>query len=135
VPNRCEFKVNVRFATAEQKDWICSFMQSLADKTYIEGCKTTLTQASFRVAMELTDKNKELLNNFNDCLEKCGLPTLTASKRTGGSDAADVTAYGIPCIDSIGVRGDKIHSAKEFAYVDSLNQSAKRLVAAAVYMK
>ncbi len=135
VPNQCEFKVNVRFATAEQKDWICSFMQSLADKTYIEGCKTTLTQASFRVAMELTDKNKQLLNDFNDCLEKCGIPTLTASKRTGGSDAADVTAYGIPCIDSIGVRGDKIHSAKEFAYVDSLNQSAKRLVAAAVYMK
>ena len=135
VPNQCEFKVNVRFATAEQKDFICGFMQSLADKTYIEGCKTTLTQASFRVAMELTDKNKQLLNDFNSCLEKCGIPTLTASKRTGGSDAADVTAYGIPCIDSIGVRGDKIHSAKEFAYIDSLNQSAKRLIAAAVYMK
>ena len=135
VPNLCEFKVNVRFATAEQKDWICNFMQELADKSYIEGCKTTLTQSSYRVAMELTDRNKELLSDFNACLEKSSLPTLTASKRTGGSDAADVTAAGIPCIDSIGVRGDKIHSAKEFGYIASLNRSAKRLVAAAIYME
>ncbi len=134
VPNLCEFKVNVRFATAEQRDWICSFMQELADKTYIVGCKTTLSQASSRLAMELTEKNTALLADFNGCLEKCGIPALTASKRTGGSDAAEVTAYGIPCIDSIGARGDKIHSAKEFAYIDSLNESAKRLVAAALYL-
>ncbi len=135
VPNHCQFKVNVRFATAEQKNWICTFMQELADKSYVEGCKTTLSQASFRLAMELTEKNKTLLTDFNGCLEKCGLPPLAPGKRTGGSDAADVTASGIACIDSIGVRGDKIHSANEFAYIDSLNEAAKRLVAAALYLQ
>jgi len=134
VPNLCEFKVNVRFATAQQKDWICAFMQELADKTYIEGCRTTLTQDSFRVAMELTDKNTNLLKEFNACLEKCGMAPLAAAKRIGGSDAADVTAAGIPCLDSLGVRGENIHSANEFAYIESLAQSAKRIVSAAIYL-
>ena len=52
----------------------------------------------------------------------------TLSKRTGGSDAADVSAFGIPCVDSLGVVGGYIHSPKEMAYIDSLVESAKRLV-------
>ena len=63
-----------------------------------------------------------------------GLPLLTASKRTGGSDAADVTAYGIPCMDSMGVIGGEIHTLKEFAYIDSLAKSTKRLVSAVLYI-
>ena len=128
VPGCCEFKVNVRFATAEQETWIRNFMQEIADKTFVEGCKTTLNQSSYRTSMERTVKNEELLKKMNEHFEKAGIPTLVASKRTGGSDASDVSAYGIPCVDSMGVEGEHIHSPKEFAYIDSLAESAKRLV-------
>ena len=128
VPGRCEFKVNVRFATAEQETWIRNFMQEIADKTFVEGCKTTLKQSSYRTSMERTAKNEELLKKINEYLEKAGIQTLVASKRTGGSDASDVSAFGIPCLDSMGVVGEHIHSPKEFAYIDSLAESAKKLV-------
>ena len=103
-------------------------MQEIADKTFVEGCKTTLNQSSYRTSMERTVKNEELLKKMNEHFEKAGIPTLVASKRTGGSDASDVSAYGIPCVDSMGVEGEHIHSPKEFAYIDSLAESAKRLV-------
>lgn len=41
----------------------------------------------------------------------------------------DVTAYGIPRLDSLGVVGNGTHSIKEYAEQDSLAESAKRMAA------
>lgn len=132
IPDKCEFKVNVRYATVEQHSWICDFMQNIADKVYVEGTKTTVSTLSTRMAMELCEKNIQLLEKVNKCFEVCDLPTLTVAKRVGGSDAAEVTTYGIPCIDSLGATGGNIHTLKEFAYINSLGESAKRIVAVAL---
>lgn len=133
VPDSCEFKVNVRYASEEQLKWVENKMKEIADTVYIKGCKTALSTVSFRTSMEYSQKNQALLDKINEAFKISGLPTLKASKRTGGSDAADVTAYGIPCIDSLGVRGGKIHTADEFAIVDSLTEAAKRIVAVVDY--
>ena len=63
---------------------------------------------------------------------ECGLPTLAARAGHGGSDAAEMTCAGVPCIDSLGVEGGFIHSADEYARVSSLAECAKRLAAIAV---
>ena len=52
--------------------------------------------------------------------------------RPGGSDAAYVTQYGIPCVDSLGTAGGCIHSPSEFAKLESLAESAKRIIAIAL---
>ena len=41
---------------------------------------------------------------------------------------------GIPTVDSLGVDGGKIHSPQEFAYIESLVDCAKRLVATAIHI-
>lgn len=133
VPDKCEFKVNIRFSTKEERVWIEEKMKEIAGKVYVNGCKTELSLVSYRTAMEYCERNQELLNKMNEAFEISSLSTLTASKRTGGSDAADVTAYGIPCVDSLGVRGGKIHTINEFALISSLKQSAKRIVAVVDY--
>jgi acetylornithine deacetylase/succinyl-diaminopimelate desuccinylase-like protein len=69
---------------------------------------------------------------MNEIFGAEGLPTLEGEKRKGGSDAAYVTEAGIPCIDSLGVEGHKIHSPDEFALISSLAESAKRIAAVAV---
>jgi len=84
--------------------------------------------------MEDCARNRALLEDMNRIFEQTGLPVLKAAKRKGGSDAADITAFGIPCIDSLGVEGGKIHSPNEFAYLKSLGESAKRLAAVAYYI-
>ncbi len=130
VPDLCVFRANVRFATKEQLAWVREYVEKVAATVHVEGCSCTVT-STMRVAMELEQRNVDLLEKMNRIFSESGLPALKASKRTGGSDAADVTVYGIPCVDSIGVRGGKIHSLDEFGYIDSLTEAAKRLAAVA----
>ena len=133
VPNTvagyCEFKANVRFATSEQLEWIKEHVQKIADTVYVKGCSCEVEQYGFRVAMEYSDKNAELLERINGIFEKVGLSRLEASLGLGGSDAADVTVFGIPCIDDLGARGGLIHNTGEYAYLDTLRDTPKRLAA------
>ncbi len=131
VPGHCEFKANIRFANSEQLAWVREHVKSIAEMVHVPGCKCTVNNPKGRVAMEYSEKNTALFERMNEIFVENGLPTLEAAKRTGASDAADVTFAGAACIDSLGVSGGKIHSPNEFAYIDSLAESAKRLAAVA----
>jgi len=132
VPGKCEFKANVRFATLEQLEWMYEYTQKLADTVHVPGCKCTVNRPKGRAAMELCERNEQLLAAMNRIYEENGLPVLKIGRRRGGSDAADVTVAGIPCVDSIGVAGGKIHTVEEYAYLESLRDSARR-IAAVIY--
>ena len=129
VPGKCEFNVNVRFVNNEQYEYIKEKMQEIADKKVLPDTKCKVTQKTFRNAMPVCDRNVELYNNVNEICEKWGMEKLPLVMHTGGSDAADVTASGIPCVDSLGVYGGGIHSPDEYALLGSLKESAKRVVA------
>ena len=84
--------------------------------------------------MPLTAENEALFARMNVIYEACGLPVLRSRHCLGGSDAAYTTQAGIPTVDSLGVDGGNIHSPKEFAYVRSLVDCAKRLAAMALLL-
>lgn len=132
VPGRCEFKANVRFATQEQLAWMRDYVQKLADTVHVPRCKCTVNQPKGRAAMEYCERNAALLEKMNRIYAENDMPELKVGRRKGGSDAADLTVAGIPCIDSIGAEGGKIHTTEEYAYLESLRRSARR-VAAVVY--
>ena len=132
VPGYCEFKANVRFATQEQLEWVKEHMQKVADTVFVKGCTTEVTLSGYRVAMERVERNLVLVEKINRIFAANGLSELAPAKRKGGSDAADVTAAGIPCVDSIGAGGGGIYSPDEYAYLASLAESAKRIAAIAV---
>lgn len=132
VPGRCEFKANVRFATQEQLAWMRDYVQKLADTVHVPGCKCTVNQPKGRAAMEYCERNAALLEKMNRIYAENDMPELKVGRRKGGSDAADLTVAVIPCIDSIGAEGGKIHTTEEYAYLESLRRSARR-VAAVVY--
>ena len=84
--------------------------------------------------MERSERNLQLLDAINAIYREQGLTQLKATKSSGGSDASYITEAGIPCIDSIGPRGGKMHSLDEFAYLDGLADAAKRLALAAAFL-
>ena len=129
VPKYCTFSVDIRFSTGDELTFIKEKIEELAKVNTVPGCTTKVTQTGFRPAMELTKRNLELLEKMNKIYEECGLPMLTKRKSLGGSDAADATYAGIPCIDSIGVEGDFIHTVSEYAVKKSLGEAAKRIAA------
>ncbi len=129
VPETCSFVVNIRFADDAQRDFAEAECRRIAETATIPGTTCTLERVSFRLAMEQADRNDAALARMNAIYAEAGLPQLIGGASTGGSDAADVTAAGIPCVDSIGVRGGGIHSREEYAHIASLAESAKRMAA------
>ena len=134
VPDYCEFKANIRFATQEQFDWVCEHVQKVADTVYVKGTTCTVTRALGHPAMEYTERNQALLDRMNAIFEKHGMPCLEIGRRNGASDSACVTVAGIPCVDSVGVEGGNLHALEEFAIKESLRDAAKRtaLIAAEI---
>lgn len=131
VAGSCEFYANVRFANAEQATWVRAYAKQIAETEHVPGCTCVLTESGSRLAMEYAERNFALVDTINRIFEESGLSALSPSFNRGGSDAAEITAAGIPCVDSLGTRGGGIHSAKEFGWLDSLLESAKRIAAVA----
>jgi len=127
VPGTCKFKLDVRFATNKEYEEAKEIVKRVADTNYINGCTTEVSQISMRVAMELNDRNMDLLSKANKLFSANGLTELEAGERAGGSDASWVSSYGIPCIDSLGIGGERAHSVEEHALVSSMAESAKRI--------
>ena len=127
VAGSCEFKVNVRYKNSDERAWIDEHLRNIAKTEHVKGCKCDIEIVTTRLAMEFTERNVKFLEMINRSLEGTGYPILKGAFRKGGSDAAEITSAGIPCIDSIGVSGGGIHSLKEFADIDSLKFSAGRI--------
>ena len=51
-------------------------------------------------------ENIKILKSVNEIFAEYSIPTLEGRMLRGGSDAAYVTQYGIPCIDSLGIKGN-----------------------------
>ncbi len=127
VPGKCEFKLDVRFSSNAEYEEACKLINKIANTVYVEGCSCTVKETNRRVAMELNDKNISLLNKANHIFIENELSPLEIGERRGGSDASDVSNYGIACIDSIGVGGERAHSKEEYGVLNSLAESAKRI--------
>ena len=132
VADKCTFSADIRFSTREEMEKGIKLLEEVAATSEIEGCTCTLQRISLRPAMPLCDRNIDLLKKMNEIYAECGLPILEGKSTMSGSDAAYVTECGIPCVDSIGTAGGRIHSKEEFIYTKSLAEAAKR-IAAVIY--
>ena len=135
VSEKCTFYADFRFPNAELREAAKKLAKTVAETSYVEGSTCQLFQKSERVAMELVERNENLLAQMNAIYRESGLPELPMGKSNGGSDAADVTMAGVPCIDSIGAEGGEIHSLNEIAYLTSLAESAKRFAVVALQLQ
>ena len=132
VPDECKFSLDIRYATSEEAETAKQIVQKIANTSFLEGTVCEIKLISSRVAMSPNDRNLNLLNKMNEIFKLNNMPTLIDRLSTGGSDAAEVSEYGIPCVDSVGVLGDGVHTKNEYAEIPSLSQAAKR-IAAVIY--
>ena len=135
VPNsvaaECRFFVDVRHATAAQAEEADAFVRAVAAQTTVSGCGAEAVLVSERPAMERTERNLRLAERANEIYAACALPVLGLRDGLGGTDAAYVTQYEIPCLEGLGTEGSGVHSVTERIYLRSLAESAKRIAAVA----
>ena len=134
VPGECKFVANVRFAKMSELDEFIAFAEKLCVDIKVPGCTCEMVIPRVRPAMELCDRNINLVEKLNEIWKENGVEELKYIVNAGGSDAANVSAAGIPAVDNMGVFGAKIHTPDEFGVVSSLAIQAKRLAIAAYYL-
>ena len=134
VPETCSFTVDVRFPDAQRQEQIKTYLQQVADRSFVEGSRCELTLVSTRVAMPRTQENMALAEKINAVMEKVGLPVMQLNAAPGGSDCSDLVSRGIIGLDSLGIEGAGSHSLTESAELASLVRCGKRITAIAWYL-
>ncbi len=125
VPNNAIVRFNVRLEQPDDAAWFEKQVRSILTRIDgRDGYGAELTGGFTRPPKPMTPK---LLAFFN-ALKAAGADLGLAIdwKPTGGCcDGNNIAATGIPVIDTLGVRGANIHSAQEYAKLDSLVERAK----------
>jgi len=125
VPDLAVVRFNVRLEQLEDSDWLLQQAKALLAKIDArDGYSAKLEGGFTRPPKPMTPQ----LNVFFLALRAAGadLGINIDWVPTGGCcDGNNIAAAGIPVIDTLGVRGANIHSAQEFAKLDSLVERAK----------
>ncbi|NNE40432.1 MAG: hydrolase [Marinicaulis sp.] len=125
VPDLAVVRFNVRVEQPEDAGWMMTAVQTaVAEIGSRDGITAELTGGFTRPPKPMTSS----LLAFFEALKKAGaeLDINIDWQPTGGCcDGNNIAAAGIPVIDTLGVRGANIHSAQEFAKLDSLVERAK----------
>ena len=131
VPEECTFSADFRYFTKEERELIEQTVEEIANTSFVKGTSCTYTLASSRVSMEKTQRNVDLFHKVHDIHLENGLGETKMIGLFGGTDAADITQMGIPCLEGFGLLGGNIHKLGEYAEIDSLAFAAKRLASVA----
>lgn len=129
VPDKCSFKVDIRFIKKEALDKAIEYINAIVNKSYIEGTSSTFTEISRRLPMECTADNIKLFKRIEKACKKYNLERVKQSYSGGGSDAAYTVLAGVPSVCSVGAIGEGVHTINERADISSLASRAKMLAA------
>ncbi len=125
VPDMAVVRFNVRLAEPEDAAWFdAEARKAIAAIDSREGYGAELTGGFTRPPKPMTPRLKAFFEALKTAGDELGLAI--DWKPTGGCcDGNNIAAAGIPVIDTLGVRGAHIHSAQEYACLDSLVERAK----------
>ena len=125
VPDLAICQFNVRVKTVDQQTWFEREFKRILDRYNArQGLKAESHGHFTRVPKILTEANKKLFEVLKGLGQEIGIEVAWAP--TGGCcDGNNLAAAGLPNIDTLGVRGGKIHTDKEFALLDSFTERAK----------
>lgn len=125
VPDRAVLRFNVRVATAEEQTRVQEDLTKMIEAfNRRDGYLVELHGGFGRPPKTMTPEWKRLQGIIEECGRMLGQPVQW--QPTGGCcDGNNLAAAGLPNIDTLGVRGGKIHSDQEFVLLDSLVERAK----------
>ena len=125
VPDIAVVRFNARLEQPEDADWLMTALnRAIAEINGRDGFSAELAGGFTRPPKPMTPQLEAFFLSLRAAGEELGLRI--DWKPTGGCcDGNNIAAAGIPVIDTLGVRGAHIHSAQEYARLDSLVERAK----------
>jgi len=125
VPDIAVLRFNVRLPKPEDQQWLQGhFDHIVAEYSKRDGFSVGLHGAFTRPPKVLSEQNHRLLELVRECGQALG-QSIQWKPSGGCCDGNNMAAAGLPNVDSLGVRGGRIHSDEEFILVESLTERAK----------
>ena len=126
VPDFAIAKLNVRVLDHQAQAKVEDLFQQMTGKESVDGYRVT-TLGEFHCPPKLAAKPIQRLQQVVENANRLAGQPVTWWQDTGGAcDGSKLAAWGLPNIDTLGVRGGNLHSADEYMLPDSLAASAIR---------
>lgn len=120
VPEHAMARLSIRYTNTEDADMISKTLEGLVKYSNENHSTKIEMQGGFNRPPKVATKATEsLFKVIQSCGKEIGLE-LDWHDSGGASDGNLLSAAGLPNIDNLGVRGDKIHSPNEFIELGSL---------------
>ncbi|BBB24760.1 hydrolase [Amphritea japonica] len=125
VPDRARCRFNIRTRISDDELWCKQQLQRIQQQINLKnGISLNLHGGFGRPPKSLNKAHLSLFQLVTDCSKQLGTPLVWEA--TGGCcDGNNLTAAGLPNVDTLGVLGGKIHSSQEFINIESLVHRAQ----------
>lgn len=133
VPDLAILRLNLRPKAPEDQPWVEAQIRAICEEVNKrDGFSVTVHGNYTRAPKPMSPQNKAVFDMVLACGRDLGLEI--GVKPSGGCcDGNNLWKYGLPNVDTLGVRGANIHSSKEIVYLDSLTERAQ--LSALILMK
>lgn len=125
VPDLCTLKIDTRFKSDEDGEYLKKSIRELAQKNWGDGITVEAKIASDSPAMPFTDRTKALVDIVNEAARRAGYDA-TWVDAGGGSDVNKIAAYTI-VVDGVAPAGSGFHSAKENLQIPTIENRVATL--------
>jgi len=125
VPDLAMCRFNIRVENDEEQRWVDAQLADIIREFQSrEGYDFEMYGGFARPPKPIRPATEHLFNMIKDCGVLLGQPI--GWKPTGGCcDGNNLAAFGLPTVDSLGVRGGNLHSEEEFVILESLVERAQ----------
>lgn len=125
VPDLAMLRFNIRTRVVEDEAWVLGALNDMVDKLgHKDGFAAELHGHFTRKPKPMAPAVRALFDFVQACGAELGL-TIGVKPSGGCCDGNNLWHYGLPNVDTLGVRGANIHSAEEICYLDSLVERAR----------
>lgn len=119
VPDKAVAKLDIRISDPNDESWVWQQLQDIKNTQQQAGYNLSIHGSFDRPVKRINAPTQRLFNKVQHIGQMLGL-TLDWQDSGGCCDGNNLSAQGLPVLDTLGVRGGDIHSPNEFVLIDSL---------------
>ncbi len=119
VPDKAVTKVDVRISQPDDAHWVMHELKRIQRDFTKKDFNLSIFENFGRPVKKINSGTERLYQRIQHHGEKLGL-TIDWQDSGGCCDGNNIAQYNVPVLDTLGVRGGKIHSPEEYIILDSL---------------
>lgn len=123
VPDKAGAKLEIRVDNPEKQTELIEQIQHICNTLSTDDAKLTMEGGFHRPIKLISPQTEQLFLKLQHAASQLKL-TRNWQDSGGCCDGNNLAAYGLPVLDTLGVRGGNIHTEQEYACIDSIVEQA-----------